>query len=164
MKLEKIFEFILWNSRYFILIPVCVLLIIFLLLVFVIFSKWLYIIYDIFFIWNMHIIAYIVSIIDLVLLSMIVLIFAWWIYELFIDGIDVKWKDKSKAQFLIIHDIDELKEKLWKVIILLLIVTVFRQIFDFKMEASTDFIFIWLTILSLAVSLKIISINEHKKK
>lgn len=164
MKLEKIFEFILWNSRYFIFIPIIVLLVIFLLLVFIIFLKWLHIVYSMFSTLNTDIISYIVSIIDLVLLSMIVLIFAWWIYELFIDSIDVKWKDKSKAQFLIIHDIDELKEKLWKVIILLLIVTVFRQLFDFKMEFSTDFIFIWLTILALAVSLKIISINEHKKK
>jgi uncharacterized membrane protein YqhA len=58
---------------------------------------------------------------------------------------------------LIVEDIDELKEKVGKVIIILLIVWLFKQMLLNSPKNDTEIIILALSILTLALSLKFIS-------
>ena len=160
--LEEKIEKILWWTRFIVLIPVIVSLLIFLLLIVGIIIKF-FKLNALFFTkgFDEHILAGIVSIIDISLLSVIILIFAWWIYELFVDEIDVNDQQKTKAKTLIIKDIDELKEKLGKVIIILLIVSLFKQMILNEPQSQYDLLINAWVILIMAISLIVIS---SKKK
>jgi len=158
---KKIVEKIIWNLRLFLLIPIFSFLIISIFLLIISIKKSYYIIiswlnwYSLDLLWN------IVSLIDLILLSIILIIFAWWIYELFIDEIKLKEKTSSKAKHLIIENIDELKESLWKVIIIMLIVNLFKILISFKIETWQDIIAISISILFLALSIKFLPKNKQ---
>jgi len=158
---KKIVEKIIWNLRLFLLIPIFSFLIISIFLLVISVKKSYYIIiswlnwYSLDLLWN------IVSLIDLILLSIILIIFAWWIYELFIDEIKLKEKTSSKAKHLIIENIDELKESLWKVIIIMLIVNLFKILISFKIETWQDIIAISISILFLALSIKFLPKNKQ---
>ena len=156
--LENQIESILWKSRFLVLIPVIVGVLIFLVLLLGILIKLYKLLQQFVTHWfNEEIISFVISIIDISLLAMIVLMFTWWIYELFVDEIDVEDDHKSKAKTLIVKDIDELKEKVGKVIIILLIVRLFKQILMYKVFDIKDILILALSILVLALSLKFIS-------
>jgi len=82
---------------------------------------------------------------------------AWWIYELFVSEIDVDDDHISKAKSLIIKSIDELKEKIWKVIVILLIVWLFKQMIIQEPKSVVEILVISLAILIIALALKFIS-------
>jgi uncharacterized membrane protein YqhA len=99
----------------------------------------------------------VISILDVSLLAVIILIFAWWIYELFVSEIDVDDDHVNKAKSLIIRSIDELKEKVWKVIIILLIVWLFKQMILQAPQTRLDILILSWAILIMALALKFIS-------
>jgi uncharacterized membrane protein YqhA len=61
-----------------------------------------------------------------------------------------------------IKDIDELKEKIGKVIVILLIVWLFKQMLLQIPKGQIDMLYTSLVILIMAVSLKVISIKSKK--
>ena len=65
--------------------------------------------------------------IDLYLIGIVLLIFGFGIYELFISKIDIARKD-STVTILEVENLDELKNKIIKVIIMVLIVSFFERI------------------------------------
>ena len=71
-------------------------------------------------------IASIARIIDGYLFAMIMLIFAMGLYELFIGKIVVREEHSIAARLLLVSDIDDLKDRLTKVVFLILIVTYFE--------------------------------------
>ena len=159
--LEKIFEKILWDSRFFVMIPVIVSMFIFILLILGILLKFIHLVEEVIYHgFTETVLSWVISILDVSLLSVIILIFAWWIYELFVSEIDVDDENASKAKSLIIKSIDELKEKIWKVIVILLIVWLFKQMILQAPQNSTEILVISLSILVIALALKFIS---HKK-
>ena len=156
--LENQIESILWKSRFFVLIPVLIGVILFFVLLYGLcykLYKLIIVLIDVGF--NEKVVSLIISMIDISLLAMIILMFTWWIYELFVDEIDVEDDHKSKAKTLIVKDIDELKEKVGKVIIILLIVWLFKQILTYKVIDIKDIVVLALSILVLALALKFIS-------
>lgn len=154
---EKFIEWLLWHSRFLLIIPVFIFLLLWILLIFIAIKKLFLIVWWLdnlsmeFVFWN------IVTLIDLVLLTLILFIFSWWVYELFIDEIDIKDCDKSKAKFLVINSIDELKEILWRVIVIMLIVNLFKIIIDFQVLAWYDLLSVSASILIVALSIRYIS-------
>ena len=156
--IEKIFEYLLWNSRFFVVIPVFVSMLIFLLLTVWVIIKFYHLTETFIESWfNDVVLANVVSILDVSLLAVIILIFAWWIYELFVSEIDVDDEHVSKVESLIIRSIDELKEKIWKVIIILLIVWLFKQMLLHVPTTWVEILLTAVSILIMALALKYIS-------
>ncbi|MCI5968043.1 YqhA family protein [Helicobacter sp.] len=93
----------------------------------------------------------IIMAIDLYLIAVVLLIFAFGLYELFIAKIEIK--DESQSKVLEIHTLDQLKDKLAKVIVMALIVAFFSKVLNMGLKTSQDMLFFAISILSLAVGL-----------
>ena len=97
----------------------------------------------------------IIWIADFVLIGIVLYILANWIYDLFIDDSDqdgIEW-----WQFVSKQDIDELKERVAKLIIVILIIYVFKSILTINPQDNIDILYISWSILLLALSIKMIS-------
>jgi uncharacterized membrane protein YqhA len=92
--------------------------------------------------------------VDLYLIGMVLLIFSFGIYELSISKIDVARSSESYHSLLEIANLDDLKNKIIKVIIMVLIVSFFQRILSMKFTTSTDMLF-------MAVSIGVICIGVH---
>ena len=73
-----------------------------------------------------EIVAHTVGAIDGFLLAIILLIFSLGLYELFISDIDDARKSGQFSKVLVINSLDDLKSKLAKVILMILVVTFLR--------------------------------------
>jgi len=72
-------------------------------------------------------VTHVVEIIDGYLLATVLLIFSLGLYELFISKIDVADNAKVSGNVLVIHSLDDLKSRLAKVILMILIVKFFEN-------------------------------------
>jgi len=95
--------------------------------------------------------------IDLYLIGIVLLIFSFGVYELFISKIDIARKHPELA-ILEIENLDELKNKIIKVIIMVLIVSFFKRMIDITKEYNTptEMLYFSLSILALAVGVFLI--------
>ncbi|GAB6183863.1 YqhA family protein [Thermodesulfovibrio hydrogeniphilus] len=168
-KAVKILESLFWESRLFIILAVIASIIssIFLILLatYDIFSM----IVDIFSkIGNnaniselqKKIIARIIHSIDLYLIATVLLIFGIGLYELFVSKIVQIEEDKKSAGILIIHSLDQLKEKLAKVIIMVLIVAYFKNALDMKYEDILQLLYLGTGIFLISLSLYLMHKNH----
>ena len=92
--------------------------------------------------------------VDLYLIGMVLLIFSFGIYELSISKIDVARSSESYHTLLEISSLDDLKNKIIKVIIMVLIVSFFQRVLSMKFTSSTDMLF-------MAVSIGVICIGVY---
>ena len=84
-------------------------------------------------------VSHIVEVVDGYLLATVMLIFSLGLYELFISDIDQAQDDKkASSKILVIRDLDDLKSRLAKVIIMILIVTLFEEALNMKPESPID--------------------------
>ncbi len=160
---EKVFESILWNSRFVVLVAVVASLI----TAFAIFYLTaIDVYYTISHLASYHsladaerallksqTIAHVVGSVDGFLLGAIMLIFALGLYELFISKIDVAGTKHGASNILFINSLDELKDRLAKVIVLILIVMFFEQAIFLKPTESMDLLYYALSILLVSGSL-----------
>ncbi len=72
-------------------------------------------------------ITHVVEVVDGYLLGTVMLIFALGMYELFVSDIDEAHGSRASSNILVIENLDDLKQRLAKVIIMILIVTVFEM-------------------------------------
>lgn len=106
-------------------------------------------------------VSYLVSAVDDYLIATVFLIFAAGLYELFISKIDVAETDTRSSRVLIIHDLDQLKEKIAKVVIMVLIVTFFKYAISLHYNNVLDLLYLSVGILLIAVS---VYLTHNKKK
>ena len=94
----------------------------------------------------------IISSIDLFLIGIVLLIFGFGVYELFISEIDFA-KGKFAESTLKIKSLDQLKNKIIKVIIIVLIVKFFEKVLKLSdnFKSPEDLIFFSLSILSICI-------------
>ena len=71
-------------------------------------------------------VTHIVEVVDGYLLATVMLIFSLGLYELFISDIDQAHGSRASSKILVISSLDDLKSRLAKVILMILIVTLFR--------------------------------------
>src|ERR1017187_6900849 len=83
-------------------------------------------------------ISQIVEVVDGYLLATVMLIFSLGLYELFISDIDAAQHSKKSSRVLVIRNLDDLKARLAKVIVMILIVTLFEHALKMKMENTID--------------------------
>ncbi len=97
----------------------------------------------------------IIWIADLVLVWIVLYVLASWIYDLFIYNKD---NIKSEELWMISNrDIDELKERVAKLIIVILIIHVFKSVLTIQISEQLDILFVSLSVLLLAFSIHMIN-------
>jgi len=89
--------------------------------------------------------------IDLYLIAIVLFIFGFGLYELFISQIDIA-KRSAASKILEIHSLDELKDKLAKVIIMVLIVGFFKRAMYIEYKTPQEMLYLAGAILGLALA------------
>ena len=107
---------------------------------------------------NNEVLFKIISSIDLFIIAIVLLIFGFGVYELFVSEIDFA-HSKFKDSTLIIRDLDQLKNKITKVIIIVLIVKFFERILKYSesFTSTTDILYFGLSILSICIGYYILN-------
>ena len=100
----------------------------------------------------------IISSIDLFLIGIVLLIFGFGVYELFISEIDFA-KGKFTDSTLKINSLDQLKNKIIKVIIIVLIVKFFEKVLKLSQNFTTpnDLLLFSISILSICIGYYLIN-------
>ena len=100
----------------------------------------------------------IISAIDLFLIGIVLLIFGFGIYELFVSEINFA-NAKFTESTLKIRDLDQLKNKIIKVVIIVLIVKFFEKVLKFSENFTTpmDILYFGLSILSICIGYYLIN-------
>ena len=100
--------------------------------------------------------------VDLYLFAMVLIIFGMGIYELFINKIDpVERKTDSRPSWLRISSIDDLKSSLGKVILMVLIVSLFRHSLTLKYESVVELLELAVAIVLVAAALYVAHASPH---
>jgi uncharacterized membrane protein YqhA len=165
-KLEALFEALIWNFRFFILIPV----------VFSLLSALRLIYIGTMDIWagltialdhqdpegdmTIKTVTYIIGGVDYYLIGIVLLIFGFGIYELFISEIEIKHQDDSSI--LQSNSLEELKGKIVNVIVVALIVSLFKQMLSIEIGKLSDIIYIALAILLISISQYLLHLSHTK--
>jgi len=159
--LEKIFENLLWNGRLFILLAVVFSMLGSVLLFFVASGDIFDIAKETYNVYVNHLhpehfheelVGAIIGAVDLYLIAIVMLIFSFGIYELFISEIDPA-KQERKTTILEIHSLDQLKDKLAKVIVMVLIVSFFKKALYTHYSSPLEMLYFAGAILALALGL-----------
>jgi len=94
----------------------------------------------------------IIAAVDDYLLATVLLLFALGLYELFISKIDAA-EDETHSNILIIKSLDDLKDRLGKVILMILIVTFFKSANKIVFGDPVKLLFLGAGILCVALAL-----------
>jgi uncharacterized membrane protein YqhA len=98
-------------------------------------------------------VTHIVEVVDGYLLATVMLIFSLGLYELFISDIDQAHGSKASSKILVIGSLDDLKSRLAKVILMILIVTLFEEALNIKIENPLDLLYLGASIALVAAAL-----------
>lgn len=93
----------------------------------------------------------IIGAIDLYLIGIVLMLFAFGIYELFISQIDIARLNED-ITILRISSIDELKNKILKVIVMVLIVSFFKAVLSAEFTEPTELLYFAISILAVSGS------------
>jgi len=159
--IERIFESILWNTRFFVLFAV----------VFSILGGIALFVVGSVDIWGVvsniastylggahpdkfheQIVSGLIGAVDLYLMAVVMFIFGFGLYELFISEVDIA-KKEGVSKILEVHSLDELKDKLGKVIIMVLIVNFFQRVLYTDYIGALNLVYFAISILALALAL-----------
>lgn len=91
---------------------------------------------------RLGLVAEVVAIIDGYLLAAIMLILAFGLYELFISKIDASENTEFASRLLLIRSFDDLKDRLARVVLLILIVKFFQLALRMKYTETQDLLFL----------------------
>jgi len=161
--LEKIFENGLWNSRFIVVFAV-VFGLIGAVVLFTVASIDIFVtakyVFTTYFTgahperFHEDVVGGIIGAVDLYLIGVVMLLFSFGLYELFISDIDVaKNEEGQENQLLAIHSLDQLKDKISKVIVMVLVVGFFQKVGHVEYKTALDMFYLALSITAVAVGL-----------
>ena len=163
--IEKMFEGLIWNSRFVVILAV-VFGLIGAIILFVVASMdiWGVAVYTFDTIIthahpdNFHedIVSGIIGAVDLYLIAVVMFIFSFGLYELFISDIEAA-EGKNGSKLLAIHSLDQLKDKIAKVIVMVLVVSFFQKVLHTNFITPLEMLYFALSITALAVGLYFLS-------
>jgi len=109
------------------------------------------------------IVAGIIGAVDLYLIAVVMLIFSFGIYELFISKIDAAddGDEENGSTILAIHSLDQLKDKIAKVIVMVLVVSFFQKVLHTNFASPLEMLYFALSITALSVGLYFLSKVGH---
>jgi uncharacterized membrane protein YqhA len=169
--LEKIFEGIIWRSRFIVILAV-VFGLIGAIVLFIVASMdiWGVATYTFDAIINhthpehFHedIVAGLIGAVDLYLIAVVMFIFSFGLYELFISEIDDAMEDEQTSKILAIHSLDQLKDKIAKVIVMVLVVSFFQKVLHMEYNTALEMMYFAFSITLLSVGLYFLSkVGKH---
>ncbi|WP_317136386.1 YqhA family protein [Methanochimaera problematica] len=157
--IERVFEKMLWSTRYVVLLGV----IFGALSAIILFIAGSLEIYDVLLDYlaesgghleHEDILIGIIGAIDFYLIALVLLIFSFGTYELFISELEIARMKGDFGNILEVKNLDDLKNKIIKVIIMVLIVSFFQRILSMDFTTSMD-------MLAMAVSISVICIGVY---
>ncbi len=98
-------------------------------------------------------VSHIVEVVDGYLLATVMLIFSLGMYELFVSDIDQAHGSKASSKILVINSLDDLKSRLAKVILMILIVTLFEEALNMHITTPLDLVYLGASIALIALAL-----------
>jgi len=105
------------------------------------------------------IVAGIIGAVDLYLIAVVMFIFSFGIYELFISHID---EAEGHGQILAISSLDQLKDKIAKVIVMVLVVNFFQRVLHTDFNTPLEMLYFAGSITALAVGLYFLNkVGKH---
>lgn len=160
---ERYFEGVLWNSRFIVILAVIASL---LMAVGVFYLTAVDVYYTIVHLGHYHelgdveraelralTVAHVVASVDGFLLGTVMLIFSLGLYELYISPIEAAEGKNSASKILMIKSLDDLKDKLAKVILMILIVMFFEHAIFLKPNGPLELLYYALAIMLVAGAL-----------
>lgn len=172
-KLEQIFERLLWESRLMVIFSVIASILAAFTLVIIgtydillIFKELFHAFSDqeVYEQFHKDAITHIISAIDAYLISTVLLIFGIGLYELFVSKIDYAEKDTRSSRILIVHSLDQLKDKLAKVIVMVLIVTFFKHAVKYSYEEVLNLLYLGIGIFLIALAIYLLAKSHEAHK
>ena len=158
--IENIFERALWNVRIIVILGVIfsalAAIVLFLAGSFEIISVLVEFVNDFGTVDKVKTLSGIIGAVDYYLIGLVLLIFSFGIYELFISEIDIARIEGGIGNILDINNLDDLKNKIIKVIIMVLIVTFFQRILDNYKSFTQP-----LDMLAMAISICLICVGVY---
>lgn len=174
-KLEKVFEGMLWESRFVVLVAVIASLL-------ASFSMFYIATVDAYYMIS-HLLEYaspalttehrntlrsetithVVEIVDGYLLATVMLIFSLGLYELFVSKIDQAESSEGASNVLLIHSLDDLKTRLAKVILMILIVKFFEHAIGMGFESPVDLLYLAAGIALIGLSLYLSHVADKQE-
>jgi uncharacterized membrane protein YqhA len=168
--IERLFEGLIWNSRFIVLLAV-IFGLLGAIILFIVASMdiWGVAVYTFNSIVNhahpenFHedIVSGIIGAVDLYLIAVVMFIFSFGLYELFISDIEAA-EGKNGSKLLAIHSLDQLKDKIAKVIVMVLVVSFFQRVLHTQFTTPLEMLYFALSITALAVGLSFLSkVGQH---
>jgi len=168
--LERLFEGAIWNSRFIVLLAV-IFGLLGAIILFIVASM------DIWgvavetytaIVTHVHsetfhedIVAGIIGAVDLYLIAVVMFIFSFGLYELFISDIEAA-AGKNGSKLLAIENLDQLKDKIAKVIVMVLVVNFFQRVLHTKFTTPLEMLYFAGSIALLAIGLHFLSkVGKH---
>jgi uncharacterized membrane protein YqhA len=109
-----------------------------------------------------EIVGGIIGAVDLYLIGVVMIIFSFGLYELFISDIDPAKDEHGKEnQLLAVHSLDQLKDKISKVIVMVLVVGFFQKVGHTVFSGALELLYLALSITAVAVGLYFLSKVGH---
>jgi uncharacterized membrane protein YqhA len=152
--IEKIFESLLWNSRFIVVIAVIGSVAAGFTMFFIATVDTYYLVEHVLHYASPEMtsaarkalhddtITHIVEVVDGYLLGLVMMIFGLGMYELFVSDIDAAHGSKTSSKILVITDLDDLKNRLAKVILMILIVLLFERAIKIQLNSALDLLYL----------------------
>jgi len=161
--MKLLFEKLLWNSRFVVMLAVISSIIGMLLLFLLSAADMLHLASDYVEMtmfgkeypdFHTRAVSHIISAVDDFLLATVLLIFALGLYELFIDKLSIaRGADSTKTNnILVINSLDDLKDRLGKVILMILIVAFFKNVLHVTFDNPLNILYIGAGILMVSLA------------
>jgi uncharacterized membrane protein YqhA len=175
---ERVFESVLWNSRFIVLFAVVASLLTSIAMFYIAtVDAWYMLLHLVDYAspaldtaarnnMRAETVTHVVEIIDGYLLATVLLIFSLGLYELFISKIDIASFSKTASNVLIINSLDDLKGRLAKVILMILIVRFFEYAIDMSIATALNLLYLaaGIALIGLALYLSHESDKPHSHK
>lgn len=169
--IEKLFEQGLWSSRFIIILAVVFgllgAIVLFAIASFDVYYTTSYVVNT--YLTHAHpegfheqVVGGIIGAVDLYLIGVVMIIFSFGLYELFISDIDPAKDEHGKEnQLLAVHSLDQLKDKISKVIVMVLVVGFFQKVGHTVFTGALELLYLALSITAVAVGLYFLSKVGH---
>lgn len=109
-------------------------------------------------------ITHVVEVVDGYLLATFMLIFSLGLYELFVSDIDEAHGSRASSKILVINNLDDLKQRLAKVVLMILIVNLFEKALKIPMNDPLDLLYLGGAIALIGVALYFTHASESHGK
>ena len=110
------------------------------------------------------IVAHVVEVVDGYLLATIMLIFALGLYELFVSRIEIAEGSEFASRLLLIRSLDDLKDRLTKVVLVILVVKFFEYALQLPFQAPIDLFWLALGVMLVSAALWLSHLKSNGKQ